>query len=102
MSGSGSGSGSVAPLQQNRADDVRSKNQSYFRQLREQQDATDAAEADKLRKLDSTTRGRLAREREEAEKHQSDKTNHFAKLGRTFARSGANLLSSPRGRGRGR
>jgi len=50
-----------------------------------------------------TAQLRLSKEAEEnIQKHEFDKTTHFAKLGKSFARGGASLLSPSAGRGSGR
>lgn len=73
------------------------KNAEFFKRLREEEAAKKAAE---LEGLNSEQLEIRARQEAEAKAHEQSKTNHYGKLGSTFAAQGRGALQG-RGRGRG-
>ena len=79
--------------------DIKSKNADYFRKLKEEELL---AQKEKESKMDADQLRKLKESQDETAKHELNKTAHFAKLGKTFARGSALLSPGGRGSGRGR
>jgi hypothetical protein len=89
-------------LQATPMSEVKSKNDDFFRKMKEEENLLKLQKQEEESKMDSVTLQRIKDEEEAKNKHDSSKTNHYAKLGSAFVPSKQSALASPAGRGGGR
>lgn len=82
--------------------EVKSKNDEFFKKMKEEENLLKLQKQEEESKMDSVTLKRLKDEEEAKNKHDSSKTSHYAKLGSAFVPSKQSALASPAGRGGGR